>query len=524
MASIQRFDFVEVGQYESLIFPEKLVCLGSSSSSDRLQERENKRSSDFCRPDNATGPWGSRSKQEDNVTSSIPALMALSRRESLQVKIDQVAYSLAPIEKTVLESIVEQGDDAQVQFAQEQLQKTFPQNTPKTLGTRCSDEPSKVGSAARRTSLRIRQRNNTTHVAMFKTASKIILDLNKHMGHSRVQSLMEKRDAFVTREVINVLDEIKRCNRRTSTPAEMKEIALLAIQAAKEEGWLEGENDENDYNTFPCKSPITTTSSEGGSSYDPWARVDEDFTGIHFDFSILGTSADDKASSPHVLSPPLMHRLQEALPLCKRGEAFWLKYSLVRDGASLSTFMNNVRSSRYSIMAIETVDGEVFGAFVAEPWHFDPNFYGTVESFVWKMRHHRGEISDSIAEQARKESDIEIFRYSFENRMIQLCQSHPVRLAVGGGSCPCSQALGGGKMIESHQWGFAISFDDDCLLEGTSSPCITFRSPSLSDKHSDGSRFEILNLEVWALTPCLSVEEAEIIECNVAFLQRNIRF
>jgi hypothetical protein len=88
-----------------------------------------------------------------------------------------------------------------------------------------------------------------------------------------------------------------------------------------------------------------------------------------------------------------MHRLQDSLPFCKRGESFWLKYSLVRDGASLSTLLNKSRGSKYSILALETLDGEVFGAFLGEPWHFDHSFYGTGESFVWKMKRNRDEIS-----------------------------------------------------------------------------------------------------------------------------------
>jgi hypothetical protein len=107
--------------------------------------------------------------------------------------------------------------------------------------------------------------------------------------------------------------------------------------------------------------------------------------------------------------------------------------------------------------------------------------------------------------------------------MIQLCQSRPCHLAVGGGGCQhYPKEIRTGKVVQPHQWSFAISFDDDSLLEGTSSPCATFSSPSLSNSHSDGSRFEVLNLEVWALTPCLNVEEAEIMECHATFLERNM--
>ena len=40
------------------------------------------------------------------------------------------------------------------------------------------------------------------------------------------------------------------------------------------------------------------------------------------------------------------------LPFTKMGENFWLKYSLVRDGASTHTFLQHMRSSKYVLLAI----------------------------------------------------------------------------------------------------------------------------------------------------------------------------
>ncbi len=65
--------------------------------------------------------------------------------------------------------------------------------------------------------------------------------------------------------------------------------------------------------------------------------------------------------------------------------------------------------------------------------------------------------------------------------------------------------------IKQHEWGFGLTIDED-LLQGTSSPCLTFGCPSLSNVHADGSRFEIMNLELWTLTPYHTVQDAEKLE------------
>jgi len=75
--------------------------------------------------------------------------------------------------------------------------------------------------------------------------------------------------------------------------------------------------------------------------------------------------------------------------------------------------------------------------------------------------------------------------------------------------------------IKSHEWGFGLALDGD-LLTGTTSPCSTFGNPSLSFVHSDGSRFEIINLEVWTLTPCATLDEALKLELGQLFLESHV--
>lgn len=198
----------------------------------------------------------------------------------------------------------------------------------------------------------------------------------------------------------------------------------------------------------------------------------------------------------YALTQSLMRKLQKRLPYGKKGDSFWLQYSLIRDGASLDSLLDMVYSDKKntsshicSVLAIETVEGEVFGAYLTQTWRRSYNqWYGGGQSFLWTTALEKNEKSNK--------NKLRVFPYSFENSYVQLCDRD--RLLVGGGD--------GGSNYERHSYGFGLALEKD-LLSGSSCPCTTFESPSLSKFHSDGSTFEIRNLEVWTLTPCLSVIE-----------------
>jgi hypothetical protein len=280
------------------------------------------------------------------------------------------------------------------------------------------------------------------------------------------------------------------------------------------------------------------------ASYDAWKAIEDEYVngyggGGTLPFLILGTSADDVDAHPHVLSPPLMESLLAFLPPSQANDNLWMKYSLVRDGASMHSFLQRARGARHSFLAIETVDGEVFGAFTAAPWRKNWNHFGLPESFLWRMKKSRKQNCHSIIDQAQMESEIEVFPFTGVNNSIQLC-THD-KIAVGGGtgvSSPTSTASSSktGKTTESsnyydeegfspvkeHEWGVGLTIGSD-FLHGTSSPCLTFGSPSLSMVHSDGAIFEIMNLELWALTPCMRLEDAEKLELSKLFLEKHTK-
>ena len=262
------------------------------------------------------------------------------------------------------------------------------------------------------------------------------------------------------------------------------------------------------------------TIDESTTMYDPWsATVGADAADMPF--AILGTSADDVDAHPHVLSPPLMESLQAFLPVAQSGDNFWLKYSLVRDGASMYTFLQRARGAQYAILSIETVDGEVFGAFTTSAWRKNWNFFGTSEAFLWRMRQSRKTKCHSILDQAHLESEIDVYPYTGANSSIQLCLHD--KLAVGGGSSndeyhdKSDDAAAAKDNHRNLDWGFGLTIAGD-FLHGTSAPCLTFGSPSLSTAHADGSVFEIMNVELWSLTPCADLAGAEQLELGKLFL------
>lgn len=228
-----------------------------------------------------------------------------------------------------------------------------------------------------------------------------------------------------------------------------------------------------------------------------------------------------------------MESLLNFVPDTLSQENLWLKFSLVRDGASLQTLRQYTRGSENTILAILTSNGDVFGSFTSSAWRKHRGYYGDGQAFVWKMSQSRLTPCSSLLEQATLESDILVYPFSGLNNYIQLCTSNS--LAVGGGVLDISsknqmdessEKEEENNKSESHQrnFGFGIMIDSD-LSNGSSSPCATFRSPCLlndSLEKNNGDVFDILNLEVWTFTPCFNIEEAENMEYKKYLIQKNL--
>jgi hypothetical protein len=121
----------------------------------------------------------------------------------------------------------------------------------------------------------------------------------------------------------------------------------------------------------------TASVCDNDNSIDSWLVLNDKYCDdfcYDMPFEILGTSVDDKSCHPHVLSPPLMDYLHSFLPKSMAEANFFMKYSLVRDGATLPAMLQRVRGCTHTILAVETTNGEVFGSFTSAPWRVEHSY------------------------------------------------------------------------------------------------------------------------------------------------------
>jgi len=182
------------------------------------------------------------------------------------------------------------------------------------------------------------------------------------------------------------------------------------------------------------------------------------------------------------------------------------------------------------------------------------------------MRHNRHSPCHSLFEQAQLESEIDVYEYSGLNKLVQHCSSN--KIAIGGGNLleylRLNEAKEDGHVASSpievphdtipsppddlshgavpsppvdlshaavlppptdleqleETSGFGIVVGE-FLARGSTSPCATFRNPSLLHKLAETETFEIANMEVWSLTPAWDVDYAEKLEMTKYFADQS---
>jgi len=319
------------------------------------------------------------------------------------------------------------------------------------------------------------------------------------------------------------------------------------------------------------------------SDDDDDERIGEDIvvvpTKSQEEFSILGVLSqedeerDDKnvsnyvSSDSTVLSSSMMDALRPYLPYCIQDNNFWLKFSMIRDGANIRTLLQKSQSSKRTLLAIETMEGDIIGAFTSSPWRTARGYFGSCEAFVWrfppsesssfaKSHHSSSSVSDitGTAVAAHDDDDdddnsiienecsnIEVFHWSGKNSNIQALVNENRQLVIGGGVTEdddnyfsllgVSSSAGSSSLLSNPISGDEDEFEDGgCSLiinadmtSGSSSDCATFASPPLietkatsstvsSRTNSTCNEFQIANIEIWSFTPFDTVDEAQKLE------------
>jgi hypothetical protein len=132
------------------------------------------------------------------------------------------------------------------------------------------------------------------------------------------------------------------------------------------------------------------------------------------------------------------------------------------DGVSMQTFYTKTDEINPSLLLVEDSMGGVFGAYVSEAWVKQKGFYGTGETFLFKLRPEEKRGSWKWTEKNN------FFMYSVDDA-----------IAVGGGRGTYGLWLG-------NEWS-----------EGLSDTCDTFQNPPLS---TSSSRFTVRCVEIWRFT------------------------
>lgn len=230
------------------------------------------------------------------------------------------------------------------------------------------------------------------------------------------------------------------------------------------------------------------------------------FQGREYPFYLLGIS-DFK---PTVMTPRLLEALQGFFPFDAAKENFWLKFSLERDGSSLPSLLNRVRTSQYTIIGIETTKGEVFGAFCSSPWRPQASWFGSGESFLWRLKQNRLSGKDGTRNYEH-DNEMEVYPFTGHDDQIQYCTKRTI--AVGGGDYTSGRET---SPYRNEPAGIGLLVDGD-LMGGETNSCATFDNPRLCQRGTKNNEFDIHAFEVWSLTPCKTLLEAERLDLQKHF-------
>jgi TLD/LysM domain len=81
----------------------------------------------------------------------------------------------------------------------------------------------------------------------------------------------------------------------------------------------------------------------------------------------------------NILTPEYAKKLRRYLPSMQQIENWRLLYSVLKDGADLNSFFRKTKNNKYTVIIVETINGEIFGGFSSKEWITSPNFckYGS---------------------------------------------------------------------------------------------------------------------------------------------------
>ena len=251
-------------------------------------------------------------------------------------------------------------------------------------------------------------------------------------------------------------------------------------------------------------------------------------------------------SPSDILTAEHVAAAEAKLPGTLRGYNWKLLYSLQAHGANAGTFYARVQFEAKTLVVAQTTKGEVLGGYTNSVWRPGHEYYGTGESFLFRVREGagsavtkgpitvrhgeirpfeegdmptvrafrrpeswpdvgdgepelthtpegekifraRGHVVDIVPDPAEDEKapTVEAYAWTGANTYFMMCSETSIAMGGGGGS-----------------FGF---FVDDDFSRGSSGPSETYGNPRLAETEE----FEVLNFECWGFTTHDSAEAAE---------------
>ena len=197
--------------------------------------------------------------------------------------------------------------------------------------------------------------------------------------------------------------------------------------------------------------PVINNKEEDDAAFIPPVRVEEEA---------------DLDNNPYILTPNEMQQI--AVKVLPRGIAYckWKRlYSLARDGDSFDQCLRCVQHAKNTLLVVRTSKNALMGAFADMPWdvhaHGSACYFGGHEACLFKV------VGGKVKE----------FKWTGQNRYIQLCDIQHQMLAFGGGG---------------DDGAFGLSVEKDFQV-GSTGPCLTFNNEPLCDQEN----FEIVDLEIF---------------------------
>ncbi|MCJ1471689.1 oxidation resistance protein 1 [Lambiella insularis] len=271
----------------------------------------------------------------------------------------------------------------------------------------------------------------------------------------------------------------------------------------------------------PSRSQHMEHSSQNGLNgvYTPPRRTASPFQPPPLTALTLRGVSSSTSPSAQILSRALAEEIRLLVPPRLQLVTDWtLAYSVEQNGVSLGTLYKECaeykgRHNGFVIVIRDGVGG-IFGAFLTDPPHISPHYYGTGECFLWRAsllstasilaslppppsadttnfqrsttiasptfsRSKTPRVTNGTSHSGTSTPErirFKAFPYSGVNDYMMYCQQD--YLSVGGGD---------GK------YGLWL---DSSLERGISAHCLTFGNEGLSE---EGEKFEIVGVEVWYL-------------------------